>query len=132
MIFPIRPLACACVLVSLILPTGPARAADAPATQPVPVVDGIVQPREPLAEQLVRAMAFLKKADGDYVPGKIDGPLAGYYSSAHVMPDGSRAYLGLRDDHSVVVINLKTLEIENRFPMGAGSGPGCINWAALQ
>lgn len=43
-----------------------------------------------------------------------------------VMPDGSRAYLGLRDDHSVVVINLKTLEIENRFAMGADSGPGCI------
>jgi DNA-binding beta-propeller fold protein YncE len=49
-----------------------------------------------------------------------------------VMPDGSRAYLGLRDDHSVVVIDLKTFEIENRFAMGPGSGPGCINWAALQ
>ncbi len=49
-----------------------------------------------------------------------------------VMPDGSRAYLGLRDDHSVVVIDLKTLEIENRFAMGAGSGPGCVNWAALR
>jgi YVTN family beta-propeller protein len=49
-----------------------------------------------------------------------------------VMPDGSRAYLGLRDDHSVVVINVKTLEIENRFPMGADSGPGCINWAGLR
>lgn len=47
-----------------------------------------------------------------------------------VMPDGSRAYLGLRDDHSVVVIDLKTLEIESRFAMGADSGPGCINWAA--
>jgi DNA-binding beta-propeller fold protein YncE len=49
-----------------------------------------------------------------------------------VMPDGSRAYLGLRDDHSVVVIDLKTLEIENRFAMGADSGPGCIHWAALR
>ena len=49
-----------------------------------------------------------------------------------VMPDGSRAYLGLRDDHSVVVIDLKTLEIESRFAMGADSGPGCINWAALR
>ena len=49
-----------------------------------------------------------------------------------VMPDGSRAYLGLRDDHSVVVIDLKTLEIESRFPMGPDSGPGCINWAALK
>ena len=49
-----------------------------------------------------------------------------------VMPDGSRAYLGLRDDHSVVVIDLKTLEIQSRFAMGADSGPGCINWAALR
>lgn len=49
-----------------------------------------------------------------------------------VMPDGSRAYLGLRDDHSVVVIDLKTLKIENRFAMGPDSGPGCINWAALR
>ena len=49
-----------------------------------------------------------------------------------VMPDGSRAYLGLRDDHSVVVIDLKTLEIESRFPMGPDSGPGCITWAALK
>ncbi|MBI4888492.1 MAG: hypothetical protein HY824_15460 [Acidobacteria bacterium] len=47
-----------------------------------------------------------------------------------VMPDGSRVYLGLRDDHSVVVVNLKTLETEKRFPMGPDSGPGCINWAA--
>jgi YVTN family beta-propeller protein len=49
-----------------------------------------------------------------------------------VMPDGSRAYLGLRDDHSVVAVDLKTLEIASRWPMGADSGPGCINWAALK
>jgi len=49
-----------------------------------------------------------------------------------VMPDGSRAYLGLRDDHSVVVVNLKTLEVESRFAMGPDSGPGCVNWAALK
>ncbi len=49
-----------------------------------------------------------------------------------VMPDGSRAYLGLRDDHSVVVIDLKTLEIQSRFAMGPDSGPGCINWATLR
>ena len=35
-----------------------------------------------------------------------------------VMPDGSRAYLGLRDDHSVVEVNLTTLEMANRFPDG--------------
>jgi DNA-binding beta-propeller fold protein YncE len=63
----------------------------------------------------------LKVAPGDSGDGGI-----------FVMPDGSRAYLGLRDDHSVVVIDLKTLEIESRFAMGAGSGPGCINWAALR
>jgi DNA-binding beta-propeller fold protein YncE len=63
----------------------------------------------------------LKVAPGDSGDGGI-----------FVMPDGSRAYLGLRDDHSVVVIDLKTLEIESRLDMGAGSGPGCINWAALR
>lgn len=63
----------------------------------------------------------LKVAPGDSGDGGI-----------FVMPDGSRAYLGLRDDHSVVVIDLKRLEIENRFAMGPDSGPGCINWAALR
>jgi DNA-binding beta-propeller fold protein YncE len=44
----------------------------------------------------------------------------------YVMPDGSRAYLGLRDDHSVAVVDLKTLEVASRISMGPGSGPGCI------
>jgi len=63
----------------------------------------------------------LKVAPGDSGDGGI-----------FVMPDGSRAYLGLRDDHSVVVIDLKTLAIANRFAMGPNSGPGCINWASLR
>ena len=45
-----------------------------------------------------------------------------------VMPDGSRAYLGLRDDHSVVVVDLKKLEVASRISMGPESGPGCIIW----
>ena len=49
-----------------------------------------------------------------------------------VSPDGSRAYLGLRDDHSVVVVDLKTLTVANRWPMGADSGPGCINLAVIR
>jgi uncharacterized protein YyaL (SSP411 family) len=97
MVFHIRLVAAAaaCVLFSLTLPKRSAHAAEepapagAPATAPVPVVDGIVQPREKLADSIARAMQFLKKADGAYVPGKIDGPLAGYYSSAHVLADGS-------------------------------------------
>jgi hypothetical protein len=63
--------------------------ASAPATGAVPVVDGIVQPRRPLKDAIADAMAFLKKADQGYVPGKLDGPLAGYFSSAHVQEDGS-------------------------------------------
>lgn len=43
--------------------------------------------------------------------------------------DGSRAYLGLRDVDVVAVVDLKTLEVTNRFSMGAKSGPGCIAWA---
>jgi DNA-binding beta-propeller fold protein YncE len=48
----------------------------------------------------------------------------------YVMPDGSRAYLGLREDHSVVVVDLKTLEVASRIAMGPGSGPGCITWTS--
>jgi hypothetical protein len=81
-----------CVLLSFFAShasAADAAAASQPTTQSVPVIDGVVQPREPLTEQITRAMAFLKKADRGYVPGKIDGPLAGYFSSAHVLPDGS-------------------------------------------
>jgi hypothetical protein len=67
-------------------------AADQPlVTSQVPVKDGIVQPRRPLPEAIADAMQFLKKADGEYKPGNIDGPLAGYYISAHVKADGSRS-----------------------------------------
>lgn len=45
-----------------------------------------------------------------------------------VMRDGSRAYLGLRDVHSVSVVDLKTLEVTGQIAMGPGSGPGCIAW----
>lgn len=49
-----------------------------------------------------------------------------------VMPDGSRAYVGLRDADNVVVVNLKTLEIEGTWAMGAKSGPGCIILATVK
>ena len=57
----------------------------------VRVVDGVVQGRRPLAEAIAEAMQFLKKADGGYVPGRTDGELAGYFTSAHVNPDGTRS-----------------------------------------
>jgi DNA-binding beta-propeller fold protein YncE len=50
----------------------------------------------------------------------------------YVMPDGSRAYVGLRDADNVVVVNLKTLEIENTWAMGPKSGPGCIILATVK
>ena len=50
----------------------------------------------------------------------------------YVMPDGSRAYVGLRDADNVVVVNLKTLEIENTWAMGSKSGPGCIILATVK
>lgn len=70
-------------------------AAGADAAQPAPgsmvkVVDGVVQPRRPLPDAIADAIQFLRKADGAYVPGRIDGELAGYFMSAHVKPDGSR------------------------------------------
>ncbi len=55
----------------------------------IPVIDGIVQPRRPLGAAIADAMVFLKKADCGYIPGKLDGPLAGYFTSAHVLTDGS-------------------------------------------
>lgn len=62
------------------------------AAQPsmVKVVDGVVQPRRPLADAIADAMLFLRRADGAYVPGNISGELAGYFMAAHVNADGSR------------------------------------------
>lgn len=57
----------------------------------VRVTDGIVQPRRPIPEAMADAMRFLKKADGGYVPGRLEGELAGYFTSAHVNPDGTRS-----------------------------------------
>lgn len=63
----------------------------------VTVIDGVVQPRRPLADALRDAIAFLKKGDGSYVPGKVDvakasdDQLAGYFTSAHVLDDGTRS-----------------------------------------
>ncbi|MBN1489010.1 MAG: hypothetical protein JXA69_03760 [Phycisphaerae bacterium] len=56
----------------------------------VKVVDGIVLPRRPVADAVTEAMDFLKKADGAYVPGRMDGELAGYFESAFVNADGTR------------------------------------------
>lgn len=59
---------------------------------PVKVVDGIVQPARPIVQAIADAIQFLRRADGQYVPGRTDGPdLAGYFSSALVKPDGSRS-----------------------------------------
>ncbi len=66
--------------------------ADSNSSQPgpgVPVANGIVLPCRPLPKAMEMAMEFLKKGDGEYVPGKIDGPLAGYFTTALVNDDGS-------------------------------------------
>lgn len=67
-----------------------AAAPAAPQESLVKVVDGVVQPRRPLAEAIADAILFLRKADGGYVPGNIKGELAGYFMAAHVNADGSR------------------------------------------
>ncbi|MFZ5830543.1 MAG: hypothetical protein ACOY3P_10665, partial [Planctomycetota bacterium] len=61
------------------------------AVNKVPTADGVVVPRRPVAEAISLAMEFLKKADGAYKPGSIDGELAGYFTSAFVNEDGSRS-----------------------------------------
>ena len=45
-----------------------------------------------------------------------------------VVPDGTRAYLGLRAADRVAVLDLNTLEVTHEIPMGDGSGPGCLYW----
>jgi hypothetical protein len=79
---------CALALLACADRCGAAEPATLPAIQ---VIDGVVQPRRPVADAIADAMRFLKKADGAYVPGKIDGELAGYFTSAHVQEDGSRS-----------------------------------------
>lgn len=75
--------------IALFVPALSVHADEKPTTAAVKVIDGIVQPRRPLKDAIADAMEFLKKGDDGYVPGKIDGPLAGYFTRAHVMTDGS-------------------------------------------
>jgi hypothetical protein len=70
---------------------GVLRAAEVTERSRVPVVDGIVTPCRPVGEAIAQAMQFLKRADDGYVPGRIDGELAGYFTRAHVNEDGSRS-----------------------------------------
>jgi hypothetical protein len=82
------------LVVSMLAPlvlSGFVGAAERLGTDGVPVADGIVLPRRPVAEAIAEAMQFLKKADGGYVPGRTDGELAGYFTSAHVNEDGTRS-----------------------------------------
>src|SRR5688500_17068351 len=44
-----------------------------PQASMVQVVDGVVKPRQSLAEAIRDAIHFLRKADGGYVPGNIKG-----------------------------------------------------------
>src|ERR1043165_452086 len=80
---------CASVIVLFASTAGSLSAAETAPFQ-VKVVDGIVQPRRPIADAMADAILFLRKADGAYKPGHIDGELPGYMLNAHVNADGSR------------------------------------------
>lgn len=69
--------------------TGALRAAEVTEGNRIPVTDGVVTPCRPVNEAIARAMQFLKKADSGYVPGRIDGEPADYFTHAHVNEDGS-------------------------------------------
>ena len=82
----------------LLSATADSNAAESPAAAPpaaappaIQVNEGVVTPRRPVGEAIDLAMRFLQKADGGYVPGNIDGELAGYFTSAFVNEDGSRS-----------------------------------------
>ncbi len=95
-----RGLACATAAVLyhvLAVPSGMGAesAAKPPATQSsrplIPLVNGIVPPQRPVGTAVTLAMNFLKRADGSYVPGRIDGELAAYFSDAFMSVDGTRS-----------------------------------------
>jgi len=71
--------------------TGFLRAVELAEVNRVRVANGIVMPCRPVGEAIADAMQFLKKADGGYVPGRMDGELAGYFTRAHVNENGSRS-----------------------------------------
>ena len=62
-----------------------------PSRAPIPLVEGVVPPLRPVGTAVTMAMNFLKKADGGYVPGRIDGELAAYFSDAFMSVDGTRS-----------------------------------------
>jgi len=53
--------------------------------------DGVVPPRLPVAEAVEKAMLFFKKTDDGYVPGRLDGTLAPYFTDA---------FMGIKDGRS--------------------------------
>ena len=61
------------------------------AGDPIPLRDGIVPPRRPVAEAVEDAMRFFKGTDGGYVPGRLDGELAAYFSDAFMGAKGDRS-----------------------------------------
>ncbi len=80
------------LLFMFLMPITASLNATEPAALPkVKVVDGVVMPRRPVVEAIAAAMRFLKRGDGNYVPGNIRGELAGYFTSAFVNEDGSRS-----------------------------------------
>jgi len=58
---------------------------------PIQTKDGVVPPRLPVAEAIKKAMVFFRKTDDGYVPGRLDGTLAPYFSDA---------FMGIKDGRS--------------------------------
>jgi len=57
--------------------------------------DGVVTPRLPLAEAIKKAMVFFRKTDDGYVPGRLDGTLAPYFTDAFMGAKGDRSTRGI-------------------------------------
>jgi hypothetical protein len=60
-------------------------------TSPIALKDGVVPPCRPVAEAIEKAMVFFKKTDDGYVPGRLDGTLAPYFTDA---------FMGIKDGRS--------------------------------
>ena len=82
------PLGCTCLRLT-VFPLVPAASIPVAASQKVK--DGVAQPLRPIAVAVSNAMNFLKMADGGYVPGRIEGELAAYFTDAFMSVDGTRS-----------------------------------------
>ena len=80
-------------LTALLLAPLAVTAQEGTPSTPIALKDGVVPPRLPVAEAIKKAMVFFKKTDDGYVPARLDGTLAPYFTDAFMgIKDGSSLF----------------------------------------